>query len=307
MLTKLFTSKNGSQSRPTIAELVDRGFDPREGVVDILLIFPPTSIADRYGKEDVGDLGGDLPPLGVGCLAAYLRDRGFGVGILDCCALGLDEEEILRIIHERDPRVIGFSSTTYALPSAISLARRIRADFPEKLTLLGGAHANVAEEHAAQEYPWFDIVVFGADGEETTLEVMETYASKGHSREAFLADHDTQRNIKGIVFRQDGRVIKNFPRPAIANLDDLPFPARDLYPMEKYIPLPNQYKRLPVVHMVVIRGCPCSCTFCDQANVPFVIKPTPAGGCEAPRGPLRRSGTSPSSLGRGRSLSGMTR
>ena len=146
------------------------------------------------------------------------------------------------------------------------MARRIRADFPEKLTLLGGAHANVAEEHAATEYPWFDIVVFGPDGEETTLEVMEAFANKGHSRQALLADHDLQRQIKGIVFREDGRVIKNLPRPAIADLDYLPFPARDLYPMEKYIPLPNQYKRLPVVHMVVIRGCPYSCTFCDQAN-----------------------------------------
>ena len=115
MLTKLFNRNNGGHNRPTVAELVDRGFAPRAGVLDILFIFPPTSIADRYGKADVGDLGGDLPPLGIGCLAAYLRERDFGVGLLDCCALGLDEEEIIQIIRERDPRVIGFSSTTYAL------------------------------------------------------------------------------------------------------------------------------------------------------------------------------------------------
>ena len=43
-------------------------------------------------------------------------------------------------------------------------------------------------------------------------------------------------------------------------------PARDLFPMEKYVPLPNQYKRLPLTNMVVIRGCPYVCTFCDQAG-----------------------------------------
>ena len=48
-------------------------------------------------------------------------------------------------------------------------------------------------------------------------------------------------------------------------LDFLPFPARDLFPMERYVPLPNQYKRLPLTNMVVIRGCPYVCTFCDQA------------------------------------------
>ena len=36
--------------------------------------------------------------------------------------------------------------------------------------------------------------------------------------------------------------------------------------MERYVPLPNQYKRLPLTNMVVIRGCPYVCTFCDQAG-----------------------------------------
>jgi radical SAM superfamily enzyme YgiQ (UPF0313 family) len=38
--------------------------------------------------------------------------------------------------------------------------------------------------------------------------------------------------------------------------------------MRKYIPLPNQYKRLPVVHTTAIRGCPFRCTFCSN-NIVF--------------------------------------
>jgi radical SAM superfamily enzyme YgiQ (UPF0313 family) len=60
----------------------------------------------------------------------------------------------------------------------------------------------------------------------------------------------------------------NGPRPLIQNLDALPFPARDLLPMDKYIPLPNQYKRKPVANLMALRGCPYQCTFCS-ANAVF--------------------------------------
>jgi hypothetical protein len=123
---------NGKHPKPTLSELINRGFAPRGDVVDVLFIFPPTSISNRYGKDDLGDLGGDLPPLGIGCLAAFLREKGFGVGILDGCALGLGEGEVIEVIRERNPHVVGFSSTTYALPSAIRLAQSVRTQFPQR-------------------------------------------------------------------------------------------------------------------------------------------------------------------------------
>ena len=61
-------------------------------------------------------------------------------------------------------------------------------------------------------------------------------------------------------------MVRNPPKENIKDLDDLPLPARDLFPMERYIPLPNQYKKLPLTNMVVIRGCPYFCSFCDQAG-----------------------------------------
>jgi len=73
------------------------------------------------------------------------------------------------------------------------------------------------------------------------------------------------KSIKGIIFKNRKEIIKNVPGEIIKNLDFLPLPARDLFPMERYVPLPNQYKKLPMTNMVVIRGCPYVCTFCDQA------------------------------------------
>lgn len=255
-------SKN---KRPAVTEAINRGFHAANGAIDILFIFPPTTISDRYGKASVGEAGGDLPPLGITCMAGFLRERGFGVGILDGCALRLSYDQVLEVIKDKAPRAVGISLTTYAIPAGLDLARRIRETFPDMLLVLGGAHANAVKEQAARDLPPVDLVVYG-EGEYSTLEILEAYRTKGFDREAFLADHAQLHTIKGIVYRVGDTAIKTLSRPDIEDLDSLPLPARDLLPMEWYLPLPNQYHRVPVVHMVVIRGCPYVCSFCDQAR-----------------------------------------
>jgi len=252
---------------PSTETLVARGFAPRpDGTVDLLLVFPPTTVADRYGKASVGKSGGDLPPLGVTSIAAYLRREGFGVGLLDGCALGLSVEDIVRIVAERRPRAIGLSATTYALPRSVELAKALRGRFPDLLILLGGAHANAVPKHAMEAYEGcFDLVIHG-EGEHTAKHILDAFAAKGHDRKTLLADTAALSSIQGLVFRSSEGLVQTKTPAGIQDLDSLPAPARDLLPHERYIPLPNQYKLTPLAHMVVIRGCPYFCSFCDQAN-----------------------------------------
>lgn len=247
-----------------LRKFIDRAFSPQKGVTDILFIFPPTTVAERYGKNMVGDSGGDLPPLGISYIASYLRERGFGVGILDCPALGATIDEIVEIVRLKDPKCVGISATTFALPTSIKLSERMRAEFPDKVILLGGAHANAVPLDPMENYSCFDLVVYG-EGEITTRVILEELRRKDWDRGAFLGDFSALSAIEGIVFKQDGRIVKTNERPIITDLDSLPLPARDLLPFEKYIPLPNQYKKTPIAHMVIIRGCPYVCSFCDQA------------------------------------------
>ena len=245
--------------------LIERGFAPVDGIVDMLFIFTPTTTSERYGKGSVGDTGGDLPPLGITYICGYLIKKGFGVALLDGCALGLQYDEILDIIKRKGPKSIGISSTTYALPKAVEMARLIRAMFPDLLIVLGGAHANAVPVHPMEAYDLFDVVVYG-EGEITTALLLEAFRKVGYDRKALLAASDTLYAIQGIVYRDNGKIVKTTARPDIEDLDWLPSPARQLLPRERYIPLPNQYKRTPLAHMVVIRGCPYFCTFCDQAE-----------------------------------------
>ena len=258
-----------SEKKPSRDQLINRGFSPKNELIDIMFLFPPTSVgrdySHRYGKKDLGNLKGDLIPLGIASLAAYLRNFGYGVGALDCIALELNHEEIVEIVREKKPRSIGISATTYALPASTTLADRLRKEIPNLLIILGGAHANVAGIDAAKNISSIDIVSYHPEGETVILDILKNFTDHNFNRESFLNDLNNMKNIKGIIFKNKSEIIKNLPGEIIKDLDFLPLPARDLFPMERYVPLPNQYKKLPMTNMVVIRGCPYVCTFCDQA------------------------------------------
>ena len=266
MNINFFSKKNRLKKESSTSELIERGFAPQNGKIDVLLINPPSSITKRYGKKNLGEIGGDLIPLGMANLAAYIREKGYGVGVIDCPTLKIDNEKVYEIILQKDPAIIGFSTTTYALSRAIELARKIKNKLPTKLTVVGGSHANVAGIETANQYDVFDIIAYGLDGEYILHEIVQKFSEKNFNRNQFMTDFTMLENIKGIIYKKNNITIRNSPSENIENLDKLPLPARDLFPMEKYIPLPNQYKQLPLTNMVVIRGCPYFCTFCDQAS-----------------------------------------
>ena len=100
---------------PPTKDLIERGFVPKNGKIDILFIFPPTSVAGRYGRKSLGNIGGNSIPLGIACLAIHERKKNIGVGVLDCPGLGIDSEEVFEIIKTKNPDILAFSTTTYSL------------------------------------------------------------------------------------------------------------------------------------------------------------------------------------------------
>jgi anaerobic magnesium-protoporphyrin IX monomethyl ester cyclase len=65
--------------------------------------------------------------------------------------------------------------------------------------------------------------------------------------------------IKGIAWRQADKIVLNFPRPFIADLDDMPIPMHELLPLQSYrMPLIKG----PFTFIVTSRGCTAGCTYC---------------------------------------------
>ncbi len=167
---------------------------------DILFIYPHYSVKERYGNRSIGRVGGHLPPLGSAQLAAFIREQGFTVELIDAVALDLQLQQVMERVAVMRPRVIGITALTSSFHRAVSLASRIRTAFPDILTVVGGPHASAVPTTVMNKHRCFDLLVSG-EGEFTLLEIMERYRDKGYKRSKLLSDSAQLAGIDGIVFR----------------------------------------------------------------------------------------------------------
>jgi len=73
-------------------------------------------------------------------------------------------------------------------------------------------------------------------------------------------------SIKGIAYRgADGAIIRNEPRPMIADLDAQPFPDRAAIDQAGYVDLWRKHHGEGSVSLITARGCPYTCTWCSHA------------------------------------------
>lgn len=223
----------------------------------VLLIYPPNDLG--MGESTFRPVLDIYQPLGLAYIAAVLEKSGYDVVIIDAKVESLSLDDILRRIARFHPDLIGITATTADFSISRQLARHIksRGNYP---ILIGGPHVSALPEETMRDEN-FDYGIIG-EGEQTTLELAHALVSQN--------TYDVQ-NIKGIMFRENGKIVHTPPRECIPQLDDLPFPARHLLPPpEKYSYL--YYKHLPVATMITSRGCPYQCIFCDHSVFGFNVR-----------------------------------
>lgn len=188
-------------------------------------------------------------PLGIAYIGAVLRQHGIEVRAMDL-RFYCSWEDFERDVGSFKPDIIGISSMTIDFDRALHAARVGKKN--NALVILGGPHPTVVPETVIAE-PDVDVVVVG-EGEYTMLELVEAY-SKG----------DDFSDVKGIYYKNENGVCINPPRNAIVNLDELPFPARDLFPLDKILrtPATNFPLPSPALHIMTSRGCYYDCVFCQ--------------------------------------------
>ena len=190
-----------------------------------------------------------FPPLGLGYLAAVLEKNKYEVDVIDCQALRLTHEEFRSQISKRQPAIVGLTATTRTYKSALRIAKIAKEIHPNCLTILGGPHATFWDSEALQECPQLDIIV-RKEGEETFLELVQ----KIETNKGF---HD----VIGTTCRKNGKILRNPDRPYIENLDELPFPARHLWPLEQL------RKQEDIFYLTTSRGCVYWCEFCAAVRM----------------------------------------
>jgi magnesium-protoporphyrin IX monomethyl ester (oxidative) cyclase len=232
----------------------------------VMLIYPPVTFSPQSLKQS-------HLPLGLAYLAGVLRGK-VELNALDAAVMGHDHEEsagekllryglpfaeIERRIREFKPDLVGVSCLfSSQFRNVVEVMKAAKAVNPKIITITGGTHPTFLPELSMERCPDLDLIAQG-EGEFTMLDLVRA------SRENIsLAD------IPGLVWRRDGAVVINAPRPPHPNVDEIPFPARDLFPLERYhqigLPMGIVYKRRPIMNLITSRGCPYHCTFCSSTK-----------------------------------------
>lgn len=187
--------------------------------------------------------------------AAYVREKGYdNVEVLDCRALGIPTEEMVARVKQKKPDVVvlgdmlhsygGYAIVWYFLDSA----KRIKEALPNTKIILGGLWFSATPLETLEANSCVDFVVMGE--EESFYDLIEA-----------MDKSKDFKNVAGVASRVNGKAILGPHKSLMVDLDKLPLPAYDLFPMDRYVG--HTYWK-PFVEMVTSRGCPSACTFCYE-------------------------------------------
>jgi hypothetical protein len=212
--------------------------------LDLLLVYPPWPAAKGRAR-----LISTLPPLGVLSIAANVEQHGYTVQVCDAHAEQLDDLEVRHLIRQLQPKYVGLSVLTSQALAAHAIARIIKEEVPDCIVIAGGVHAEAMPVRMLRNSA-IDVVIRG-DGEEAMVEVL---------------DGKPISEITGASHRIDDTVVHNPARSVQMDLDVYPMPAYHMVNFDLYYPGATTYRQLPAINLLMTRGCPGKCTFCNSAK-----------------------------------------
>ncbi len=216
--------------------------------MNIVLIYPPDPIFQNTTNTVLHN-SLDMMPLGLLYIGTVLEEKGHCVKVFDFNDKSKSESEILNGIANFHPKIIGISASSTMFPFAVNLVRKLQKSSEKYIFVWGGHHVTfLPYDPFYQEVA--DIVIRG-EGEYAMLEIVEVISEYGEEY------HNHLDFIEGITYLRDKRFIDNAPRILrINNLDELPFPNRELLNIKSYS---NPFT------IIMSRGCMGKCTFCASA------------------------------------------
>ncbi len=209
---------------------------------------PNEGIDAREGNKSIAA----FPPLSILYLSSVLEEIGIEVSVLDQPALGLTVEETLRWVEKEKPDVLGFSTLTSSGQTAGLISNKVKEKHPEVTTVFGNHHATFNAERILRKYSSVDIVARG-EGEKTVVELADC-----------LKNGEDLKKVRGINFRNEGKMVSTPDQPLIEDLDSLPLPDRKLIDVDYHCVIAGaNIAPKKFTSIVTSRGCVYGCRFCS--------------------------------------------
>ncbi len=200
-----------------------------------------------------GQYYGAEVPLTLGYLAEALRKHNIQYKIIDANVLK-HNSTILEAIKDFSPDLIGvsFASSIMYLKN-YSLIETIKNNFSTPI-IAGGVHIRAERDLVIQQCQGLDFAMLG-ESEDALVE---------------LCQGRTFKEIKGLYFKENGRIIFSGERDCLTDLDNIVFP--------KYIGFSSYYKNREItlfdpqvinvlkMPLLTSRGCPYNCIYCSNAD-----------------------------------------
>jgi len=197
-------------------------------------------------------------PTGLAYISSALRQAGHEVRVLhreeQLAANGFDwqfcDTQLRSLLKHFSPDMVGISVVTPMMIEAEVISRWAKEICGQRvIVVVGGPHPTALPEKTLLECPYIDVVVIG-EGERTMVE---------------LADTGPDKQVAGLVFRQNGQLVHTSARPLEKDLDSLAVPDYSQFNMDFHLQVnPWLVRWIPRAGMNIhtSRGCTNCCGFC---------------------------------------------
>jgi len=245
--------------------------------VDIMLVNPPTPDGElwirtqhRVGRRTRENMV--WPQVSLAQMAALLHPV-YKVKVLDCNAERMGWPEFTKLLDKYQPKYYLTQLTAPTLEN--DLYGCFLAHARGAKTIAFGTHITPIPVETMRPYPSLDFALIGEPDltirdlldhlegkfDQRTPEINAMFSKTDPSYKPSLNEDGSvnMRGIKGIAWRNNDEIMLNFPRPFVADLDDMPIPMHELLPLQSYR---MPYIKGPFTFIVTSRGCPAGCTYC---------------------------------------------
>lgn len=207
----------------------------------VLLINPPSNAPNP------------IMPLGLAYLAAALEEARIQVEVIDAWAEGYSIADIGKEVAKYEPDIVGITIMSPKYAAGMRTVDIVRQNSDAKI-VVGGPHPSALPEQCLEDNQNIDFVIVG-EGEKSLAELIITLSEGTRNLS----------NIRGLVYRDNDKIINNGYSEYLEDLDKLPFPACHLFPLNKYKTHPPYGKKNPYMNLITNRGCPFQCTYCSKS------------------------------------------